>query len=212
MTIPTALVADFAVQTLAGIVGVFTGVVLALVVERHRRELDTRTRDAELMREFERATDTILGSVLKNTAEAKRIRGLLTRRKGQGLIHSRLEVSVWNATQNQFMALCRNVDERVIFAQFFDGVQRLQAFADFHRSLQLSLTTAKLDPDEPELHKLVGSVDQHLSDLAEDVRFCGVLLVNDHGHPVHKRLLGIKTVTPATPSKASKGTEEIKAP
>lgn len=200
MSMPTALAADFAVQTLAGIVGVFAGVLLALVVARRRREQDTLMRDAELMQEFGRVTYTILGSVLKNTAEAKRIHGLLTKRKSQGLIHSGLEVSVWNATQNQFMALCRNVDQRVIFAQFFDGVQRLQAFTDFHRKLQLSITTAKLDRDDLELQKLVGGADQHLADLAEDVRFCGVLLVTDHGQPVHKRLLGIKTVTPATPA------------
>lgn len=200
MNAPTTLAADFVVQALAGIVGVFVGVVLALIVERRRRDQDARLRDAELDKEFDRATYTILGSVLKNTAEAKRIHGFVATHKRPGLVHSGLEVSVWNATQNQFMALCRDVDERVIFAQFFDGVQRLQAFTDFHRTLQTSLTTSTLDRDEPELRKLADGVDQHLADLAEDVRFCGFLLINDHGHPVHKRLLGIETVTRATPS------------
>ena len=38
---------------------------------------------------------------------------------------------------------------------------------------------------------LVESVDKHLGYLAEDLRFCGVLLITDHGKPVHKRLMGI---------------------
>ena len=188
---------DFAVQTLAGIVGVFVGAVLALVVERRNREHKSRLRDAELMEDLERATYSILGSVLKNTAEAKRICRLVTKTGSRGLIHSGLEVSVWNATQNQFMALCRNIDQRVIFAQFFDNVQRLQAFADVHRALQLSLTSATPAVEDAERQTLVASMDRHLADLAEEVRFSGVLLVTDHGQPVHKRMMGIKADAPA---------------
>jgi len=42
---------------------------------------------------------------------------------------------------------------------------------------------------------LTADVDKHLAALAEDLRFCGVLLVTDHGKPVHKRLMGISTET-----------------
>ena len=189
---------SFAIQTLSGVVAVFVGIWLALVVERRRRAEDTELRDSELMREFDRATDTILGSVVKNTAEAKRILRLLGNPQGPRLIHADLETSAWYASQDQFIALCRNVDERVIFAQFFDNVRRLQAFVDFRCNLQVSTTTARLDHDEPDVKALVAAVDKQLAALAEDLRFSGVLLINDHGKPVHKRLMGIQVATGST--------------
>lgn len=189
------LLTSFGVQTLSGVVAVFVGIWLALVVERRRRAEDAAERDAELMREFDRAVDTILGSVVKNTAEAKRILRLLANPKGPRLIHAELETAVWYASQDRFIALCRNVDERVIFAQFFDDVRRLQAFLDFRCHMQVSATTARPDPDDPELQALFAAVDKQLAALAEDLRFCGVLLVTDHGKPVHKRLMGIRMET-----------------
>ncbi len=191
----TEWVSSFIVQTLSGVVAVFVGVWLALVVERKRRAEDTATTDAEAMREFDRALDTILGSVVKNTAEAKRILRALEhqqeRQKHPQLIHAAFETSVWYATQDKFIALCRNVDERIIFAQFFDEVRRLQAFVDFRCNLHVSTTTGKLDREDPELHALMLGIDRHLAGLAEDLRFCGVVLVTDHGKPVHRRLMGI---------------------
>ena len=186
-------VTSFLVQTLSGVVAVFVGIWLALVVERRRRAEDTEIRDAEMMREFDRAIDTILGSVVKNTAEAKRILRLLDSAKCPRLIQAGLDSSVWYASHAQFTSLCRNVDERVIFAQFFDSVRRLQAFVDFRCNLQVSTTTSGLDRADPELQELAAAVDKHLAALAEDLRFCGVLLINDHGKPVHKRLMGIRT-------------------
>lgn len=186
------LLSSFAVQTLSGVVAVFVGVWLALIVERRRRAEDTRINDAESMREFERALDTILGSVVKNTAEAKRILRTLEHQERPQLIHSALETSVWYATQDKFIALCRNIDERIIFAQFFDEVRRLQAFVDFRSNLHVKTTTAKLDRADPELQALVIDIDRHLADLAEALRFCGVLLITDHGKPVHRRLVGIR--------------------
>lgn len=186
-------VTSFLVQALSGVVAVFVGIWLALVVERRRREEDSEARDAEQMREFERAVDTILGSVVKNTAEAKRILRLLEHAKCPRLIQAGLDSSVWYASHAQFTALCRNVDERVIFAQFFDSVRRLQAFVDFRCNLQVSTTTSALDRADPELQALVADVDAQLAALAEELRFCGVLLITDHGKPVHKRLMGIRT-------------------
>ena len=185
-------VSSFLVQTLSGVVAVFVGVWLALVVERRRRTEDAQSREDELMREFDRAIDTILGSVVKNTAEAKRILRTLEQQKDPGLIHSGLESSVWYAVQGKFIALCRNVDERIIFSQFFDDVRRLQAFLDFRSGLLVSTTTARLDRSVPDLMLLELGVDRQLATLAEDLRFCGVLLITDHGKPVHKRLMGIR--------------------
>jgi hypothetical protein len=190
----TELMSSFLVQTLSGVIEVFIGVWLALVLDRRRRAEDAQSQDDEQMREFDRAIDTILGSVVKNTAEAKRILRTLGQQKSPGLIHSGLESSVWYAVQGKFIALCRNVDERIIFSQFFDDVRRLQAFLDFRSSLLVSTTTAKLDHADPELMALEAGVDKQLATLAEDLRFCGVLLITDHGKPVHKRLMGIKTV------------------
>ena len=188
-------VTSFLVQTLSGVVAVFVGIWLALIVERRRRAEDSEARDAEQMREFDRAVDTILGSVVKNSAEARRILRLLDKPRHPNLIKAGLDSSVWYASHAQFTALCRNVDQRVIFAQFFDSVRRLQAFVDFRCHLQVSTTVSPHDAEEPRVQALVDSVDKHLAFLAEDLRFCGVLLITDHGKPVHKRLMGLGTGT-----------------
>lgn len=188
---------SFAIQTLSGVVAVFVGIWLALIVERRRRAEDAREQDAQLMREFDRAMDTILGCVVKNTAEAKRIIRLLGNPARPSLIHAELETAAWYASHNQFIALCRNVDQRVIFSQFFDNVRRLQAFVDFRCSVHVAATTAVRELDDPALHALLAATDKQLAALAEDLRFCGVLLVNDHGKPVHKRLMGMGAQTAA---------------
>lgn len=190
------LAIDFTVQVLAGIVGVFVGVFFALVSERRRREQDALEREADQMQGFERAVDSVLGSVVKNIAEAKRILAALESRKSALLVHAELESSVWFATQTQFIALCPNVDQRVIVAQFFDEVRRLQAFSDFRSNILVRRITTPLPRDDSELLALVADIDRHLADLAEDVRMCGMMLINDHGKPVHKRLIGIRTAVP----------------
>ncbi|BCT92504.1 hypothetical protein LYSHEL_15280 [Lysobacter helvus] len=183
---------SFIVQTLSGVVAVFIGIWLALVVERRRRTEDASEREALQQAEYERATDSILGSVVKNVAEAKRVLHLLHGTRCPRLLHADLETAVWYASQGHFTALCRNVDQRVIFSQFFDDVRRLSAFVDFRTNLQAQLATQHRNAEEEEIAALLGDVDQHLAALAEDLRFCGVLLVTDHGKPVHKRLMGIQ--------------------
>jgi hypothetical protein len=189
---------EFAVQALAGIVGVFVGVWLALVAENRRRIGDERKREAELAVHFERAMQSMLGSVIKNMAEARRICGTVDRRGACGVIHEGLECSVWDATQDQFIQLCGSVDKRVLFAQFFNGVRHLQAFCEFHRNLQLTMAGAH-DPEDPELAMIGRDADAHLKDLTEELNFCGRLLIADYGQPVHRRLLGMKPAqtTPA---------------
>lgn len=189
------LFVDFSVQALAGIVGVFVGASFALLADRHKHLRDDRRREHETVQQFERALHSILSSVIKNTAEAKRIRTRANRHETRKPIHTLLESSVWDATQDHFMQVCRSVDERIIFAQFFDGVRRLRAFAEFHRDLQITFASATNSKD-PELAAIELEADQHLMGLAEDLRLCGVILITDHGQPVHKRMLGMKPTTP----------------
>lgn len=183
---------SFIVQTLSGIVAVFVGIWLALIFERRRRAEDTAEREAAQQVDFERATDSILGSVVKNTAEARRILRLVGTPRCPQLLHADFETAVWYASHGHFTSLCRNVDQRVIFSQFFDDVRRLSAFVDFRTDLHVQITTQRLDIEEGDVAALAASVDKHLMDLAEDLRFCGVLLITDHGKPVHKRLMGIQ--------------------
>ena len=182
---------DFAVQTLSGIIGVFVGVWLALIMDRRRQAREEAQRETERQQQYARARHTVLGSVIKNANEASRLRARVDARKPYEIIHTRLEVSVWEAVQVQFMQACHSIDERVRFAQFFDGVRNLQSFFDFHRGLQLSIAGAFND-DDPELAEILRGADQHLRDLMEDQRFNGVLLITDYGEPVHKKLMGIK--------------------
>jgi len=188
----TTAMVDFLVETLAGVMGVFVGVWLALVVDRHRAAREEAQREKERAEEFARARHTVLGSVVKNTNEAARLRLRVDERKPSELIHTGLEGAVWDAVRTQFMQACHDIDERVRFAQFFDGVRNLQAFFDFHRDLQLSIAGA-VDDHDPELASILSSADQRLRELADDQRFNGILLVTDFGEPVHKKLLGLKS-------------------
>jgi hypothetical protein len=183
---------EFTVNTLAGIVGVFVGVWLALITDRKRESRDELQRDEERQQQFARARHTVLGSVVKNTSEASRLRGRIDKRKPSEIIHTNLEVAVWGAVQSQFMEACHDIDERVRFAQFFDGVRGLQAFFEFHRDLQLSIAGA-MDDEDPELALILKDADQRLRDLSDEQKLNGVLLITDFGEPVHKRLLGLKT-------------------
>ena len=184
---------SFAIQTLSGIVAVFVGIWLALIVDRRRKTEDTRDHEARQLAEYERVVDSILGSVVKNTAEAKRIIRLLGGTHCPHLLHADLETAVWYASHGHFTTLCHNVDQRVILSQFFDDVRRLAAFIDFRTDLQAKLTTTGRDLRHDEVSALTAEVDKHLAALAEDLRFTGVMVITDHGKSVHKRLMGIPT-------------------
>jgi len=183
---------DFFVEMLAGVVGVFAGVWLALITDRRRQAHEMAQREQERAQQYQRARHTVLGSIVKNTGEAGRLRNRVDQRKSSELIHTELEVAVWGAVQSQFMEACHDVDERVRFAQFFDGVRNLQAFFDFHRTLQLSIAGAT-DNADPELAAILRDADQRLRDLSDDQRLNGVLLITDFGEPIHKQLLGLRS-------------------
>lgn len=182
---------DFWVETLAGVIGVFVGVWLAMVAERRRQSGLAAERESERAQQFGRARQTVLGSVVKNTGEATRLRMRVDQRKSTELIHTELEVAVWDAVQAQFMEACHDVDERVRFAQFFDGVRNLQKFFDFHRDLQLSIAGA-VDASDPELSAILDDANQRLRELSDNQRLIGVLLITDFGEPIHKKLLGLR--------------------
>lgn len=186
------LFADFMVECLAGIVGVFVGVWLALILERRRNARKAIKSEEGRQEDYDRARHMVLGSVIKNANEAKRLRGRIDKRKPSELIHPRLEISVWDAVRTQFIQACNSVDERVRFAQFFDGVRDLKSFFDFHRDLQLSIAGA-IDENDPELAEILRDADQHLRELVEDQRLNGVLLITDFGEAVHKKLMGLKS-------------------
>jgi len=186
--------AEFLRETLSGLVGVFLGVWLALITDHRRQVREDIQREKERTQQFERARHTVLGSVVKNTAEASRLRLRVDQRTPSELINTELEVAVWGAVQVQFMESCHDVDERVRFAQFFDGVRNLQAFFDFHRDLQLSIAGA-VDDHDPELAEILSNADQRLRELSDDQKLNGVMLITDFGEPVHKQLLGLKTTS-----------------
>lgn len=185
---------EFSVNTIPEFVGVFVGVWLALIADRHRESRAEAQRHQERAEQFKRARHTVLGSVIKNTSEASRLRDRVDERKPVEIIHTDLEVAVWGAVQAQFMEACHDLDERVRFAQFFDGVRNLQAFFEFHRDLQLSIAGA-VDDDDPELAMILSDADQRLRDLSDEQRLFGILLITDFGEPVHKKLLGLKSST-----------------
>ena len=191
----SAALTDFLVQTLSGVVGVFVGVWLALVVDRKQQARRDAAAEAERQQQSGRARHTVLGSVVKNANEAKRLRLRINHRKPQELLHSKLEASVWDAVRAEFMRACHDIDERVRFAQVFDGVRHLQAFLDFHRQLQISIAAA-VDEEDPELAVILRDADQHLRELLEDQRLNGMLLITDFGEPVHRKLMGLKTASP----------------
>jgi hypothetical protein len=183
---------DFLVQTLAGVIGVFVGVWLALITDRRRQANENSRQEEERALQLQRARHTVLGSVVKNASEASRLRTKIDRRKASELIHTELEVAVWNAVQTEFFQSCNDVDERVRFAQFFDGVRKLQAFFDFHRDLQLSIAGA-IDDHDPELAVILRNADQRLRELSEDQRLNGVMLITDFGEAIHRQLMGLKS-------------------
>ena len=65
------LVADFLVNTAAGLVGVFAGVVLALWTERVREARQKRKEEGALEQDLVHSRRLVLSSVVKNTSEAK---------------------------------------------------------------------------------------------------------------------------------------------
>jgi len=65
------------------------------------------------------------------------------------------------------------------------------------------------DAKDPELAAIGRDADQQLMDLAEDVRLCGVILIADHGQPVHQRMVGMKHSAPASVTEPASGSARV---
>ena len=189
----------FLLDTAAGLVGVFAGVVLALWTERKREARQQRKEQAALDLDLVHSRRLVLSSVVKNTSEAKALSAALEKDEDPYLFQISFELAVWEATQTQFMRLAA-LDERVLLSRFFDQVSRLNRLMDFHRQLRVQLELRQVGLDAGDRSLLAQSA-QRLHVVADDVRIDGLVIVTDLGEPVHKRLLGIHE-QPATSSAA----------
>jgi len=191
---------SFWLDTAAGLVGVFAGVILALWTERKREERQHAKELAAQQEDLAQSRRLVLSSVVKNTSEAKQLGLTLAKDDDPYLFQVSFELAVWEATQIQFMRLA-SVDERVLLSRFFDQVRRLIRLMEFHRQLrvQLELRQSALDAGDRSL--LAQSADR-LKVVADEVRIDGLVVVTDLGEPMHKRLLGMQQDLSASPSAA----------
>lgn len=183
------LVTKFTLETAAGLVGVFTAVVLALWTERRRRARAEAEEQARLANELARSRTMVLTSVVKNTSEAKRLRNILDEDDDHYLFDVSFELAVWEATHAQFVNLAP-LNERVLLSRFFDQVRRLVRLVEFHRQVrsQLEVRQVPLDSGDRALQR---ELVRGLLSAAEEVRLDGIILVTDLGETMHKRLLGL---------------------
>ncbi len=184
----------FALDTAAGLVGVFAGVILALWAERRREARQNAKEKAALEQDLAQSRRLVLSSVVKNTSEAKRLGSVLETDEDPYLFDISFEPAVWEATQIQFMRLA-SVNERVLLSRFFDQVSRLMRLMEFHRQLrvQLELRQSALDSGD---RVLLQQSARRLRVVADDVRLDGIVVVTDLGEPMHRRLLGMHEPTP----------------
>jgi hypothetical protein len=185
---------EFFIQLTAGLVGVFTGVILALWRERRRKARQDADEQAQRAQELAETRRLIMTSVVKNSSEAKRLRALLGNDDDPYLFQASFELAVWEALQSHFMKLA-SLDERVLLTRFFDQVRRLQRLIEFHRRIRadIEVRATRLDTGD---RKLLSDITDRLRTVAEDVRLEGIVLVSDYGEALHHRLLGLKKPAP----------------
>jgi hypothetical protein len=194
------LVANFAVETVAGLVGVFTGVVLALRMERRRLARAASEAEAAQQRDLAMARKLVVTSVVKNTSEAKRVRPALESGSDPYLFRLVFETAVWEATREQFVRIAP-LDERVALASFFDQLRRLVRYVDFLRDVRAQLEVSGVDLDDGD-RALLEDIHEQLCDAADDVRLDGVVVVTDLGDAMHRRLLGMPAPDDAVSNEA----------
>ena len=189
---------NFAVETIAGLIGVFAGMILALWTER-RRETRRETEDkAAQAKVHQQLRSLLLSSVVKSTSEAKRVSTLLSGNDDPYLFQVSFELSDWEATQDQFVRIAP-LDERLLLTRFFGQVGRLRRLIEFHRQTraQLELRNTRADQgDQALLHDTVA----RLKVVADELRIDGLVVVTDLGEPIHKRLLGMKEAVAPAPA------------
>ena len=179
------MLTDFGVEAAASLLGAFAGVFLALVADRRLRAERERARSKELADEFARTKRAVLGSIVKNTAEARRVKEAVARPGQWEVPLAALETGIWEASRDTFVRLSPTVEERAAFAMFFDEVLHLDSFVRFYRDL------AVRSRETPAGAGVLEAAERELQNIAEQVRLSGVLLVTDHGESVHRRVAGI---------------------
>jgi hypothetical protein len=183
------LVTNFVLELSAGLVGVFAGAILALWADRGARARRAEEVEAKLKEDLAQSRRLVISSVVKNTSEAKRLRGVVDSGADPYLFQVGFELSVWEATQAQFVQIA-SLDERVLLTRFFDQVRRLTTLIDFHRQVraQLEVRQTRLDVGD---QALLDDLMKRLKGVADDIRIDGIVVVTDLGDPMHKRLLGM---------------------
>jgi len=177
------------VETTAGLVGVFTGVFLALWADRRRTAKAAREEGARLREDLAQSRQLVISSVVKNTSEAKRLRSLLRVEGDPYLFQVSFELAVWEAVQSDFVRIA-SIDERVLLTRFFDQVRRLSGLIEFHRQVRAQLEVRQVSLDDGDRALLEDSMNR-LRIVADEVRIDGLVVVTDLGDPMHKRLLGM---------------------
>ncbi len=185
----------FFIELSAGLLGVFAGAALALWADRRARTRRTAAEQARMKEELANSRKLVISSVVKNTAETKHLGRLLEGEEDPFLFRVTFESAVWEATRAEFVRIA-SVDERVLLTRFFDHVRRLSNLIDFLRRVRadLEVNPAALDAGD---QKLLDDLSARLGEVANDLRIDGLIIVNDLGDAMHKRLLGIKSTDEA---------------
>ena len=182
---------DFFLPIVVNIIGVFAGVVLALWTNR-RTEAYTDAKEARrLAKEFAELREVVLSSVVKATIEADQVKTALASASDPYLLEIYFELAVWEAAQSQFVTNAP-LEDRILLSRFFDQVRRLSRLVDFYRKTRARQGRRDGDDSTSTTDKLAtDNITTHLADLAEDVRFDGIIIITDHGDEIQKRCLGL---------------------
>jgi len=187
----------FATETLAGLIGVFAGVILALWTERRREERREAVDRAGQEETLAQARKLLLSSVVKNTSEAKRLSKALGSEDDPYLFQVSFDLADWEATQAQFVRAA-GLDERVLLTRFFGQVRRLRRLVSFHRQVRSQLELREGPLDQGDRNLLTDTVNR-LQLVADELRIDGLVVVTDFGDSMHKRLLGMSQGTAPEP-------------
>ena len=181
---------EFLIELSAGLVGVFAGAALALWADRRVRIHRANAEKEQLQKELANSRKLVNSSVVKNASETKHLSRLLESEEDPFLFRVTFESAVWEATRAQFVRIA-SVDERVLLTRFFDQVRRLTRLIEFHRRVRAELEISSVAPGTGD-QKLLDDLRTRLREVANDIRFEGLVIVTDHGDAMHKRLMGIK--------------------
>ena len=181
---------DFIVPIVVNIIGVFVGVVLALWTSRRAEQAADAKEAKRLAAEFADLREVVLSSVVKGTIEATRVKAALESSTDPLVLEIYFELALWEAVQPQFVAHAP-LDDRILLSRFFDQVKRLTRLLDFYRKSVASQGVGRGAGSLTNDEHATGNIATHIAELAEDVRYDGIIIITDHGNDVQKRCLGL---------------------